>query len=104
VITHEFIEEHVRTQQYEVTMHAEDERFQDQLEYSEIEEVLLGGKIIEHYPSDPRGESCLVAGLTATGKTIHVVCGKTKQEKLLIITVYVPKPPKWQTPFQRGKI
>jgi hypothetical protein len=103
VITQDFIAEQVRTGQYEVTEHAEDERFQDELRYAEIEEVLIGGKIIEQYPDDPRGASCLVAGETGAGKTIHVVCGKTKQNRLTIITVYVPKPPKWRTPFERGK-
>jgi hypothetical protein len=40
-------------------------------------------------------------GFTKYGKPLHVVCGERK-EKLIIITVYIPLPPKFKNPYERG--
>jgi hypothetical protein len=42
----------------------------------------------------------LVAGFTNKGKPIHIVCGGVKEE-MVVITVYVPQPPKFKTPYER---
>jgi hypothetical protein len=44
----------------------------------------------------------LVYGIDQSGRDIHVVC-TTAQSRLIIITVYLPVPPKWVSPTQRGK-
>lgn len=59
-------------------------------------------KILEEYPHDLRGRSCIVYG--KSGLThIHVVCGKNKVGHLVLITVYTPSMPKWKTPVERNK-
>ena len=73
----------------------------DNLTVAEIEESLLQGSILETYPEDKRGSSCLVVGFTQRGKPVHTVCGRSG-DALLIITVYIPTPPKFITPFERG--
>ncbi len=80
---------------YEFSAHAEEERQADKLMIKEIEKALIDGEILEDYPDDPRGESCLVLGYGQIGVPIHIVCGKTKQDTLRIITVYIPTAPKW---------
>ncbi len=62
-----------------------------------IEEAILSleCKIIEDYPNDPRGPSCLVLGFTAQNLPIHVLCGMREPKVLIIITVYRPDPDKW---------
>ena len=60
----------------------------------------LGGEILEDYPKDKRGHSCLILGYLGN-KAIHTICG-FRQNKVIIITVYLPKPPKWITPRQRA--
>jgi len=40
----------------------------------EVKEALLNGEIIEDYPEDKRGHSCLVYGKTRIGRDIHVLC------------------------------
>lgn len=55
--------------------------------------ALAQGEILEDYPDDPRGPSCLVLG-HARGKPLHVVCG-FHDSTLIIITVYWPEPTKW---------
>jgi len=87
--------------EYLFSRHGDRERQNDNLSISEIEEALFQGRILEHYPNTGRGESCLVAGFTKQGKPIHVVCGQLKQ-KLTIITVYIPSPPKFKNPYERG--
>ncbi len=91
------VQERIRTRQYRLTLHAEVERDADQITTVEIEQALLSERceIIEDYPSDPRGHSCLVLGFTSQNDPIHIVCGLSVPEMLIIITVYRPDPGKW---------
>ena len=83
--------------EYRFTFHAELERDSDQITAREIEESLLSreSKIIEDYPNDPRGPSCLILGFTKEDLPIHSVCGMWEPETLVIITVYRPDPDEW---------
>ncbi len=85
---------------YIYSCHADQERRNDSFSVTEIEEVLTHGEIIEDYPDDPRGPSCLVCG-EAGQRSVHVVCGTNSIDKLFIITIYGPRPPKWPTPRER---
>jgi len=40
----------------------------------EVREVIFKGEIIEDYPEDVRGHSCLMLGFSHKGRPIHVVC------------------------------
>ncbi|MGB9661804.1 MAG: DUF4258 domain-containing protein [Moorellaceae bacterium] len=53
------------------------------------------GEVIEEYPNDPRGASCLVLGRTPDGKPLHVVCAINREGWVIIITAYYPEEPKW---------
>jgi hypothetical protein len=61
----------------------------------EIRKVIFEGEIIEDYPEDARGHSCLVLGSGEENRAIHVVCAP-KDEYLAIITAYVPSSDQWQ--------
>ena len=91
----------MKSNEYLFTMHGDQERMNDNLTISEVEEAILSGRILENYPEDKRGESCLVVGFSNSGIPIHIVCGE-RSDKLVIITVYIPKPPKFKTPYERG--
>lgn len=91
------IRKKVKTGEYDLSEHAHKERQSEQITIEEIEKTLLKGAIIEEYPKDPRGESCLVGD-----KKLHVVCG-FREERLLIITNYRPKMPTWTTWKIRAK-
>ena len=43
----------------------------------------------------------LLAGFTDGGKPVHVVCG-VMDNWLVIITVYIPTPPKFKNLYERG--
>jgi len=98
----EWILELIRKGEYYFSKHGDQERQNDNLTVSEVEEALLGGRILEQYEDSGRGESCLVAGFTEAGKPIHIVCGR-RGDWLVIITVYIPRPPKFKTPYERGE-
>jgi hypothetical protein len=101
-ITPEFIREEIAKQTYEISLHADDERIADGLTVSQVEVALSGCKVIEDYPDDPRGESCLTVGFTADGKRIQVVCGRNTLGHLVLVTVYIPTMPKWKDPYTRN--
>ncbi len=96
----EDIQTRVRSSRYMYTFHAEIERRADELTFAQVEEALLNGEIYEAYPDTGRGESCLVVGFTGD-LPIHAVCG-WRGEKIVLITVYIPRPPKFLDPWTRG--
>ena len=91
----EWIRQQVRSGNYEFSGHADDERQAERIPIADVEEALLNGEILEDYPNDPRGPSCLVLGHRSPGYPIHVVCGQTPSGRLRLITVYIPSQPKW---------
>jgi len=87
---------------YRYSLHGDRERLNDLLSLNDVEQALLSGRILEQYEDSGRGESCLVVGFSDAGKPVHVVCGRMG-DWVVIITVYIPMPPKFVTPFQRSK-
>ncbi len=90
----------IRGNEYVYTHHADIERRLDKLTFTQIEEALLSGEILEQYPHTGRGKSCLIVGF-AKDQPIHVECG-WRGEKVAVITVYIPRPPKFIDPWTRG--
>ncbi|TEB04386.1 hypothetical protein Psch_04113 [Pelotomaculum schinkii] len=64
--------------------------------------AIANGEIIEDYPEDQRGHSCLVLGHTKDGQPVHSVCAFDPSGTFVIITAYFPEPPKWKDPKTRG--
>jgi hypothetical protein len=69
---------------------------------NEVEVVVTQGELIEDYPSDPRGHSCLVLRFGVANRAVHVVCSP-KDEYLAIITAYLPDPTQWSDDFKRRR-
>lgn len=86
---------------YVYSQHAEIERQADDLTFGQVEQALLDAEILEQYPDTGRGESCLVVGF-AGEVPVHAVCG-WRGDKIALITVYVPHPPKFIDPWTRGE-
>lgn len=61
----------------------------------EVRAVALSGVIIEDYPEDSRGHSCLMLGWGERGRPLHIVCAP-KTEYLAVITAYLPSPDQWE--------
>jgi hypothetical protein len=68
----------------------------------EIRKVISTGEIIEDYPQDPRGHSCLLLGGGDGDRAIHLVCSP-KDDFLAVITAYLPTEEQWRGGFRVRK-
>ena len=68
----------------------------------EIRGVISSGLVIEDYPEDVRGHSCLILGSGDGGRPIHVVCAP-KSDYLAIITAYLPDLARWEADWRTRK-
>jgi len=68
----------------------------------EIRKVVEEGVLVEDYPEDVRGHSCLILGHGKDNRPIHVVCSP-KNDYLTIITAYLPNPKQWDDNFTKRK-
>lgn len=98
--------EHIRnkilTGEWVLSRHARIRAGQRCIRDFELVIAIANGEIIENYPEDQRGHSCLVLGYTKDGQPIHSVCAYDPSGTLVIITTYFPEPPKWKDPKTRG--
>jgi len=68
----------------------------------EVRAVIFYGKLVEDYPDDPRGHSCLLLGYGDEEQPIHVVCAP-KDEYLTVITAYLPDSDTWKPDWETRK-
>ncbi len=66
---------------------------------ADVRKVIEKGEIIENYPEDTRGHSCLILGWGKDGRPIHIVCAP-KDDYLAIITAYIPDETQWSKDFR----
>lgn len=66
---------------------------------ADVRSVLGEGEIIEDYPEDTRGHSCLLLGRGRNERPIHIVCAP-KDEYLAVITAYIPDEAQWAKDFR----
>ncbi len=83
--------------QYLLSKHAADQMIRRDMGAAEIEQAILGGssEVIEDYPSDKYGPSCLIPGYTDAGRPLHVQCAHPAPAVTKIVTVYEPDPSRW---------
>ena len=55
----------------------------------------MQGEVVEDYPEDIRGHSCLMHGHGVDQRDVHVVCAP-KEDFLAIITAYLPTEEEWE--------
>ena len=67
---------------------------------AEVRSVITEGEVIEDYPKDARGPSCLLLGFGDRGRPIHVVCAP-REDYLAIITAYLPDPHEGSSDFRK---
>lgn len=69
---------------------------------SEVHRIINNGELIEDYPEDSRGHSCLILGYGDGERAIHVVCSP-KKDYLAIITAYLPDREQWEDNLRKRK-
>ena len=92
----EQIRRKIRRRQYEFSKHAVDQSIIRGISVGELEEAISGeSEIIEDYPEDKYGPTCLILGFTRAGRPLHVQCSYPSRRVLKIVTLYEPDPNLW---------
>jgi hypothetical protein len=82
--------ERVRTRQYVMTVHAEEEMDDDNLSIFDVERGILTGEIVERQKDRVATEwKYVIKGETVLGNPVIVVAKLSVTGKLVIITVYL---------------
>ena len=71
----EQIREKVAADQFEFSQHAVDQSILRRISVQELREAIASGEVIEDYPDDKYGPSCLIFGCTAATRPLHVQSG-----------------------------
>ena len=85
----------IQQNQFEFSKHAVDQTILRHITIEELGEAIANGEVIEDYPDDKYGPSCLVFGLTRAGRPLHIQCSYPSRDLVKIITVYGPDPAHW---------
>lgn len=98
----EFIKNKVKSNLYQAKLHAIERMNERGIMPEDIKTALLASRLIENYPDDRRGHSCLIWGKTQSGRDLHIVCG-ISEGNLWLITIYEPDKEEWDTPERRKR-
>lgn len=85
----------IESNRLEFTKHALDQSILRNITVQEVREAFLECEIIEDYPEDKYGPSCLVFGKTKSDRPLHIQCTHPSREIVKIITLYQPDPEQW---------
>ncbi len=63
----------------------------------EVGEAVQSAELLEEYPDDRPYPSCLLFGLTRSGRPLHLVAAYDEAgPRVIVITVYQPDPREWE--------
>ena len=81
--------------EYLLTEHASERAAQRGILAAEIEQAIETGEVIEDYPEDKYGPSCLIYGRLSGRRDLHVQVSYPAPYR--VITVYEPNPDEWES-------
>lgn len=81
--------------QFEFSRHAVDQSIIRRIRVQELREAIATGEIIEDYPDDKYGPSCLILGFTLANRAVHIQCSYPSRPLIKIVTLYEPDPEQW---------
>lgn len=82
-------------QQFEFSRHALDQMLLRMISAQDIREAIRTAELIEDYPNDKYGPSCLLLGFTRTKRALHIQCSHPSRSLVKVITVYEPNLTEW---------
>jgi len=91
----EEIREKVAKAHFEFSKHAVDQVILRGISVQEVREAIASGEVIEEYPDDKYGPSCLILGFTQAGRPLHAQCSYPSRPLIKVITLYQPDPALW---------
>jgi len=80
---------------FELAKHVVDQRIIRGISVKETQELFVDAEVIEDYPEDKYGPSCLILGKTKDGRPLHIQCSYPSRPLIKIITLYEPDPDLW---------
>lgn len=80
---------------FEFLRHAVDQTIRRQVTVAEIRQTIAAGDVIEDYPHDKYGPSCLIFGRTLAGRPLHLQTSYPSRPIVKIVTLYEPDPNEW---------
>ena len=89
--------------QLEYSLHAVRQMVARNITPEEVAQTILAGEVIEDYPEDKYGPSCLLFGNTANQRVLHVQCTHASRPLVKIVTAYEPDPAEWNETLKRRK-
>lgn len=81
------IREKIYNRQFEFSKHAVDQSILRHITLQELYEALENAQIIEDYPDDKYGPSCLLLGFTKSNRPLHIQCSYPERTIIKIITL-----------------
>jgi hypothetical protein len=86
----------ILSRHFEFSKHAVDQSIIRDIAVAEVEQAISSRcQVIEDYPEDKYGPSCLILGLTDAGRPLHIQCSYPTRPLIKIITLYQPDPSVW---------
>ena len=80
---------------FEFSKHAVDQSILRGISVREVREAVSTAAVIEDYPGDKYGPSCLLLGFTDAGRPLHIQCTYPSRPLIKVITLYEPDPDQW---------
>jgi len=85
----------IRNGQFEFSQHATDQSIIRHISVQEVQQAIEESEVIEDYPNDKYGPSCLILGFTKSKRPLHIQCSYPSRPLIKIITLYEPDPSRW---------
>ena len=85
----------VAADDFEFSRHAVDQTLRRRISVQELREAIADSQVIENYPDDKYGPSCLLLGLIQNLKPLHIQRSYPIRPLVKVITVYEPDPMQW---------
>ncbi len=80
---------------FEFSRHALDQSIRRRITIAEVIQCIAAGAVIEDYPNDKYGPSCLIFGSTLATRPLHLQCSHPSRPIIKVITIYEPDPDQW---------
>ncbi len=80
---------------FEFSKHALDQSVLREISLEEFRQAIAVAELIEDYPNDKYGPSCLLLGITGKGRPLHILCSYPSRSLVKIITLYEPDSSQW---------
>ncbi len=89
------IREKIAADLFEFSKHAVDQSILRRISVQDVRDAVRLGEVIEDYPNDKYGPSCLIFGMTTEERPLHIQCSYPARPFIKIVTLYEPDENLW---------